>query len=107
MKQLLSFIFILFTLFTYGQDKIRLSLDHYKNYEWTSNPKISPDGDQILYSRSWINLIDDKRETDLWIMNKNGATNRFFLNGSNGKRSPDGKKLHSPKKVSRTEHKFL
>ena len=78
MKQLLSFIFILFTLFNYGQEKIRLSLDHYKNYEWTSNPKISPDGDQILYSRSWINLIDDKRETDLWIMNKNGALIDFF-----------------------------
>ena len=98
MKQLLSFIFILFTLFNYGQEKIRLSLDHYKNYEWTSNPKISPDGDQILYSRSWINLIDDKRETDLWIMNKNGATNRFFLNGSNGKWSPDGKKIAFTKK---------
>ncbi len=98
MKQLLSFIFILFMLFNYGQKKIRLSLDHYKNYEWTSNPKISPDGDQILYSRSWINLIDDKRETDLWIMNKNGATNRFFLNGANGKWSPDGKKIAFTKK---------
>lgn len=98
MKRALSFIFIFFLIISYGQDKLKLSLDHYKNYEWTSNPTISPNGEQILYSRSWINLIDDKRETDLWIMNKNGSTNRFFLNGSNGKWSPDGSKIAFIKK---------
>ena len=98
MKRTLSFIFIFFLIFTYGQDKIKLSLEHYKNYEWTSNPSLSPNGEQILYSRSWINLVDDKRETDLWIMNKNGTTNRFFLNGSNGKWSPDGSKIAFIKK---------
>ena len=98
MKRALSFIFIFFLIITYGQEKLKLSLDHYKNYEWTSNPTISPNGEQILYSRSWINLIDDKRETDLWIMNKNGSTNRFFLNGSNGKWSPDGSKIAFIKK---------
>ena len=98
MKSTLSFIFIFFLIITYGQDKLKLSLDHYKNYEWTSNPTLSPNGEQILYSRSWINLIDDKRETDLWIMNKNGSTNRFFLNGSNGKWSPDGSKIAFIKK---------
>ena len=98
MKRTLSFIFIFFLIISYGQEKLKLSLDHYKNYEWTSNPTISPNGEQILYSRSWINLIDDKRETDLWIMNKNGSTNRFFLNGSNGKWSPDGSKIAFIKK---------
>ena len=98
MKRALSFIFIFFLIISYGQEKLKLSLDHYKNYEWTSNPIISPNGEQILYSRSWINLIDDKRETDLWIMNKNGSTNRFFLNGSNGKWSPDGSKIAFIKK---------
>jgi dipeptidyl aminopeptidase/acylaminoacyl peptidase len=76
-----------------AQDKERLSLDHYADYESTSEPQLSPDGSQILYSRSWINLVDDKRETDLWIVKSDGSLNRFFLNGSNGRWSPDGTKI--------------
>lgn len=93
MKQLLIGILLMTLIPLMGQEKSRLSLEHYGNYEWTSNPRLSPDGKQILYSRSWINLIDDKRETDLWIMNVDGSMNRFFLNGSNGMWSPDGTKI--------------
>ena len=93
MARILSFIFILIFFNTQGQEKTRLSLEHYKNYETTSNPTLSPNGDQILYSRTWINLVDDKRETDLWIMNSDGSNNRFFINGSNGKWSPKGNKI--------------
>ncbi len=74
-------------------NKERLSLDHYGDYEWASNPRLSPDGQQVLYSRGWINLKDDRRETDLWIVNIDGSMNRFFLNGSNGSWSPDGTKV--------------
>jgi len=73
--------------------KERLSLDHYSDYEWASNPQLSPDGEEVLYSRTWINLRDDRRETDLWIVNIDGSMNRFFLNGSNGRWSPDGAKI--------------
>ena len=93
MKNSILFLLAAISTSLVAQDKTRLSLDHYENYEWTSNPTLSPDGNQILYSRTWINLVDDKRETDLWIMNSDGSTNRFFLNGSNGKWSPDGRKI--------------
>ena len=86
--------FILFiSISLFGQDKERLSLEHYQDYEWTSSPQLSPDGKRVLYSRTWINLIDDKRETDLWIVNSDGTMNRFFLNGSNGRWSPDGTRV--------------
>ncbi|MEM8847270.1 MAG: S9 family peptidase [Bacteroidota bacterium] len=98
MKNIFFLLFALIALSIIGQEKTKLSLDHYENYEWTSNPTLSPDGKQILYSRTWINLVDDKRETDLWIMNSDGSTNRFFLNGSNGKWSPDGTKIAFTKK---------
>ncbi len=76
-----------------AQEKERLSLEHYQDYEWTSSPRLSPDGEQILYSRTWINLVDDKRETDLWIVQSDGTMNRFLLNGSDGRWSPDGSRL--------------
>ena len=87
----LTCLLILGSLF--GQTKERLSLDHYGNLETVSNPKLSPNGQEILYSRTWINLKDDRRETDQWIVNTDGSQNRFFLNGSNGQWSPDGTKI--------------
>ena len=72
MNRILSLLLFLYIINANGQNRTRLSLDHYKNYEWTSNPTLSPDGKEIMYSRTWINLVDDRRETDLWIMNADG-----------------------------------
>ena len=93
MKNLIAVLLTFVTLQLFAQEKDKLSLEHYGNYEWASNPRLSPDGSQILYARTWINLVDDKRETDLWIMNHDGSMNRFFLKGSGGKWSPDGTKI--------------
>ena len=75
-----------------------LSLDHYQDYEWASNPRMSPDGKMVVYSRNWINLMDDQRESDLWLVKDDGTQNRFFAKGSGGSWSPQGDRILFTKK---------
>ncbi len=56
----------------------RLDLDLYWEYEVVSDPQVSPDGNQIIYTRQFIDRVNDKRETALWVMNADGSKNRFW-----------------------------
>jgi dipeptidyl aminopeptidase/acylaminoacyl peptidase len=71
----------------------RLTLDQYLEYETVSDPQISPDGAQIIYTRGWVDKQNDRRETSLWIMNADGAKNRFLVRGSNARWSPTGDRI--------------
>lgn len=96
MKKLTCFFSAFFFLIiVIGQDvQLRsVSMEDYLNYETVSNARLSPDGKQILFSRTWIDKINDSRPTDLWIMNADGSQARFFLKGSNGLWSPEGKRV--------------
>jgi len=73
--------------------KDRLTLDLYLDWEYVSSPQISPDGSQIVYARRWTDKVNDKYETDLWIMNADGSKGRFLTKGSSPQWSPDGKRL--------------
>jgi dipeptidyl aminopeptidase/acylaminoacyl peptidase len=71
----------------------RLTLDLYLEFETVSDPQISPDGKQIVYTRGWIDKMNDKRESSLWIMNQDGSKNRQLVKGSNARWSPSGDRL--------------
>ena len=71
----------------------RLNLDLYWEYETVSDPQLSPDGAQILYTRGWLDKINDKRESSLWIMSADGSKNRFLVRGSSARWSPTGDRI--------------
>ncbi|WP_337169633.1 S9 family peptidase [Gemmatimonas aurantiaca] len=73
--------------------KDRLTIADYFNWEDVANPSLSPDGRQILYTRTWIDQLNDRRESSVWIMNADGTKNRFLVKGSNAKWSPDGSRI--------------
>lgn len=80
----------------------KLSLDLYLNLEDVRDPQISPDGKQIVYVRRWVDQINDKWDSALWILNSDGTKNRFFSQGSSARWSPDSKRvayLHEGKKA--------
>src|SRR2546425_9404685 len=62
-----------------------LTVDHYLDWEQAGDPQISPDGSQIIYTRRWVNKLEDKWESALWIMNADGSHQRFLVKGSNAR----------------------
>jgi dipeptidyl aminopeptidase/acylaminoacyl peptidase len=71
----------------------RLTLETFLEMETVSDPQFSPDGTQILYTRGWVDKINDRRESALWIMNADGTRNRFLVKGSNARWSPSGDRI--------------
>ena len=75
-----------------AQDQ-RLSLENYLDMESVSNPQISPDGSRIIYTRRWVDKVNDRNQSSLWIMNSDGSRNRHLLEGSGARWSPDGTRI--------------
>ena len=71
----------------------RLTLADYFNWEDVANPSLSPDGKQILYTRTWTDQLNDRRESAVWLMNVDGTKNRFLVKGSDAKWAPDGSRI--------------
>jgi dipeptidyl aminopeptidase/acylaminoacyl peptidase len=70
-----------------------LTVQHYLNWEQVGEPQISPDGSQIVYSRRYVNQIEDRWDSALWLMNADGTKQRFLLKGSSPRWSPDGTRI--------------
>jgi dipeptidyl aminopeptidase/acylaminoacyl peptidase len=73
--------------------KDRLTIADYFNWEDVAAPALSPDGKQILYTRTWIDQVNDKRESSVWIMNADGTRSRMLVKGSDAKWAPDGSRI--------------
>jgi dipeptidyl aminopeptidase/acylaminoacyl peptidase len=70
-----------------------LTVDHFLDLEGVADPQLSPDGSQIVYTRRWVNKLEDKWESDLWVMRSDGSMNRFLVKGSDARWSPDGTRV--------------
>lgn len=70
-----------------------LTVDHFLDLQQVGDPKISPDGRQVIYTRRWINVLEDKWESALWIMSSDGSRDRFLVKGANAVWSPDGSRI--------------
>jgi len=70
-----------------------LTVNHYLEWERVSDPQISPDGSQIVYARSRVNQLEDRWDSELWLMNADGSKPRFLVKGSNARWSPDGARI--------------
>ena len=77
----------------WADGKDRLTIDLYLDWEFVATPQISPDGSQIVYTRRWTDKVNDRYESEVWIMNADGSKNRYLLKGGSPVWSPDGKRI--------------
>ena len=70
-----------------------LTVARYLDFEGVGDPRLSPDGTQIIYTRRWVNRVEDRWETALWIMSADGSRNRYLTKGSGAVWSPDGTRI--------------
>lgn len=76
-----------------AQQSDRLTLADYLEYETVSSPQLSPDGDEIVYARRWIDKVNDSWESSLYIMNADGTKPRALVEGGSPVWSPDGTRI--------------
>ncbi|MFQ5605006.1 MAG: prolyl oligopeptidase family serine peptidase [bacterium] len=84
---------LLFTIALQAQPNDKLTVDLFLEWESVSNPQLSPDGKQIVYTKRWTDKVNDKYSSEIWIMNIDGSKDRFLLKGASPKWSPDGQRL--------------
>jgi dipeptidyl aminopeptidase/acylaminoacyl peptidase len=56
--------------------------------QYAADPQISPDGRRVVYVRTAANIMTDTRETNLWIVNFDGADDRALTDGHDNDNSP-------------------
>ena len=71
-----------------------LKLATYLDWESVSNPQISPDGSEIIFTKGWVDKINDRRSSSIYIMNADGSRMRVLVeDGSSPKWSPGGDRI--------------
>jgi dipeptidyl aminopeptidase/acylaminoacyl peptidase len=99
--QVIGFIlaFFLLVVWGFGQQKDYKLLDKetYMEMESVGSPNISPDGKLILFTRGWVDKMEDRRSSNLWLTDIRGERIRELTHGnwrdSAPVWSPDGKKI--------------
>jgi dipeptidyl aminopeptidase/acylaminoacyl peptidase len=65
--------------------------------EWAEDPRIAPDGSRVVYVRRFMDVMRDRRRSQIWMINADGTAHRPIEAGerdcSTPRWSPDGTRL--------------
>ena len=81
-----------------AEDEPRLfSAEDVFDLEYAGDPRISPDGTQIVYERRTNDIMTDNTVSNLWVVNVDGSRHRPLVSGTAGASSPrwsaDGERI--------------
>jgi dipeptidyl aminopeptidase/acylaminoacyl peptidase len=75
-----------------GSSKL-FTVGRYLELQTAAAPRVSPDGMQVIYTRSLIDVQNDKQEQEIWIVGIDGKNHRSLGKGSGAVWSPDSKSI--------------
>ena len=89
---------LILTIPAIAQNKARvLDKETFMEMESVSSPAISPDGKQIVFTRTWVDKTKDQYRSNLWIIDVDGSRVRELTSGARSDSapvwSPDGKRI--------------
>ena len=94
---LLSSLVSIDSIYSEEPDYRLLDEDTFLEMETVGSPNISPGGEQILFTRGWIDKKSDRTQSNFWITDTAGSRVRELTHGnwrdSSPVWSPDGKKI--------------
>ncbi len=61
--------------------------------EYAADPQISPDGSQVVYIRTSMDIMRDRKRSELWIIGADGSDHRRLGEGGSPRWSPDGTRI--------------
>ena len=56
--------------------------------EYAADPQISPDGTHVVYVRTSMDIMSDRRRSNLWIISADGSDHRPLTTGNENHHSP-------------------
>lgn len=110
MQRLLTIFILIFIVqsTSLAQVSNRLEMLDIFNLEYISSPKISPDGNQVVYVKNFKDIMTDRNLSNLWLAKFDGTRNRPLTTGEQSDGSPvwsnDGSKIiYTSNKSGKTE----
>jgi dipeptidyl aminopeptidase/acylaminoacyl peptidase len=83
-------------LLTQAQEQPFSRMDVF-DLEWVEHPRVSPDGDHVVYERRGTDVMEDRRTSHLWIVGADGSGHEKLTtreaDASNPRWSPGGSKI--------------
>jgi acylaminoacyl-peptidase len=81
----------------YAQDSLAFDLEHVFELEYATDPQIAPDGEQVVYARTFMDKQADRRAARLWLVNADGSGHRPLtapdVRASQPRWSPSGDRI--------------
>ncbi|WNJ21496.1 S9 family peptidase [Pontibacter sp. G13] len=81
----------------HGQSQPSLKLEDVFEIEYATHPTFTPDGQQIIYQRNFMDIMEDQRRSNLWMVDIAGKQHRPLTDGPfndhGAQISPDGNRL--------------